>query len=256
MKVVILAGGFGTRLSEETAKMPKPLVEIGGKPIIWHIMKYYAHYGFDDFVIALGYMGDKLKRYFLDYDYLSSDFSIDMANGTIQKLNAKKEKWKVHLVDTGLDTMTGGRLLRLKPFIGQETFMMTYGDGLCNVDLKKLHEFHKAHGKKATVTAVRPQARFGGMKFENHRVTKFAEKLQADEGWINGGFFVLEPSVLESIQNDTTVWEREPLESMVAASELMAYEHEGFWHCMDTLRDKKSLEDLWTSKNTPWQVWS
>lgn len=256
MKVVILAGGLGTRLSEETYSTPKPLVEIGGKPILWHIMKHFAHHGHTEFYIALGYLGDRIKKYFLDYDYINSDLSLDFGAGKIKKLKEKKDKWKVNLIDTGSSTMTGGRILRMKPFI-DEPFFMTYGDGVCNVDLDKLVKFHKSHKKHATVTAVRPQARFGAINFDSKsgRVDSFAEKSQTNEGWINGGFFVLEPQVFKHISGDDAVWEKDPMESLVRKDQLMAYQHGGFWHCMDTLRDKKALEELWHTNNPPWKVW-
>jgi glucose-1-phosphate cytidylyltransferase len=255
MKVVILAGGLGTRLTEETETRPKPMIEIGGRPILWHIMKIYAHHNFREFVVALGYKGEVIKRYFLDYAKLQSDFTVNLASGDVMRRASQPEDWTVHLVDTGIATNTGGRLKRLAPFLGRETFMATYGDGVANVDVSALVEFHRQHGKLATATAVRPPARFGGLVFEGERIVKFTEKPQVGEGWINGGFFVLEPGVLEYIANDQTSWEREPLERLAADGQLMAYRHGDFWQCMDTLRDHRLLEGLWAGSNAPWKVW-
>lgn len=255
MKVVILAGGFGSRLSEETQVKPKPLVEVGGRPLLWHILKGYAHYDFQEFVIALGYKGEAIKHYFLDYSRLNSNFTVQVASGDVLRQNPAVDNWVVHLVDTGVHTMTGGRLKRLENVIGRETFVATYGDGVANIDLQRLLQFHREHGKLATVTAVRPPARFGGLRFENHRVLEFTEKPQIGEGWINGGFFVLEPEVFGYIDGDATIWEREPLENLVADGELMAYPHDGFWQCMDTIRDHRLLEQLWASGEAPWKVW-
>jgi glucose-1-phosphate cytidylyltransferase len=255
MKVVILAGGFGTRLTEETEAKPKPMVEIGGKPILWHIMKGYAHYGFKEFAIALGYKGEIIKRYFLDYARLQSSFSVNLASGDMMRREGLSDDWTVHLMDTGLSTMTGGRIKRLASLLGRESFMATYGDGVCNVDLNALLAFHRRHGKLATITAVRPPARFGGIMFDGDRVAEFTEKPQAGEGWINGGFFVLEPEVLEYIAADETHFEREPLERLATDGQLMAYKHSEFWQCMDTLRDLRLLESLWSSGNAPWKVW-
>ncbi len=255
MNVVILAGGFGTRLSEETVVKPKPMVEIGGKPILWHIMNIYSAYGFNEFIIALGYKGEMIKEYFLNYYYNQSDLIIDLKSGKVSAENNNFKDWVVHLVDTGLNSMTGGRLHRLKDRLKGETFMLTYGDGVSNVDLKKLVEFHEFHGKIATVTAVRPSARFGGMKFDGNNVIEFTEKPQTGEGWINGGFFVFEPAVFDYLHGDDTVLEADPLENLAKDGQLMAYKHEGFWQCMDTLRDKKLLEELWESGNAPWKVW-
>ncbi len=255
MKVVILAGGFGTRLTEETESKPKPMVEIGGRPILWHLMKHYAHHGFREFVVALGYKGDVIKRYFLDYPKINSNFAVNLASGDIMRRNGCYDDWTVHLIDTGIHTKTGGRLKRLSSILGHETFMATYGDGVCNVDLNTLLRFHRQHGKLATVTAVRPPARFGGLIFDGDRVVEFTEKPQVGEGWINGGFFVLEPEVLEYIHNDDTTWEQEPLERLAAEGQLMAYRHDEFWQCMDTLRDLRLLEHLWTSGQAPWKVW-
>jgi glucose-1-phosphate cytidylyltransferase len=255
MKVVILAGGLGTRLTEETETRPKPMIEIGGRPILWHIMKIYAHHNFREFVLALGYKGEVIKRFFLDFAKIQSDFTVNLASGDVMRRGSQPEDWTVHLVDTGVATNTGGRLKRLAPILGRETFMATYGDGVANVDVTALVEFHRQHGKLATATAVRPPARFGGLVFEGERIVKFTEKPQVGEGWINGGFFVLEPGVLEYIANDQTSWEREPLERLAADGQLMAYRHGDFWQCMDTLRDHRLLEGLWAGSNAPWKVW-
>ena len=255
MKTIILAGGLGTRLSEETEVKPKPMVEIGGKPILWHIMKRYAHFGFNEFAVALGYKGDVIKRYFLDYARLNSSFTVHLGSGDVLRQRACPEDWTVHLVDTGIQTITGGRVKRMRSLIGRETFMMTYGDGVCNIHLAKLLDFHQRHGKLATVTAVRPPARFGGLIFDGDRVTQFTEKPQAGEGWINGGFFVLEPGVLEYIAGDETHFEREPLENLASDGELMAYRHDDFWQCVDTLRDLRLLENLWATGKAPWKMW-
>jgi glucose-1-phosphate cytidylyltransferase len=231
------------------------MVEIGGRPILWHIMKHYAHYGFKEFVIALGYKGDVIKRYFLDYAKLQSSFSVNLASGDVMRRNGCVDDWTVDLMDTGNQTMTGGRLKRLGPVLGRETFMATYGDGVGNVDLGALLAFHHRHGKLATITAVRPPARFGGLVFSGDRIVEFTEKPQVGEGWINGGFFVLEPGVLEYVQGDETTFEAEPLERLATEGELMAYKHTDFWQCMDTLRDLRSLEGLWSSGKAPWRVW-
>jgi glucose-1-phosphate cytidylyltransferase len=255
LKTIILAGGMGTRLAEETAIVPKPLVEIGGKPILWHIMNIYGAHGYNEFVCALGYKAHLIKEYFLNFYALNNDLSIDLSNGksTItEKLNLD---WRVHLIDTGLNTMTGGRVGRLQQYVGNETFMLTYGDGVGDIDIKKLIAFHKSHGKLATVTAVRPPARFGELSFEGDRIAKFAEKPQTGEGWINGGFFVLEPKVFDYMSSDETVLEREPMEQLAADGQLMAFRHPGFWQPMDTIRDKKYLEGLWESGEAPWKVW-
>lgn len=255
MKVVILAGGFGTRLSEETIVKPKPMVETGGKPILWHIMNIYDAYGFNEFVVALGYKGESIKEYFLNYHNLQSDLTVSLKTGEVTASKNCCRDWTVHLIDTGLNTMTGGRLYRLKDKLKGESFMLTYGDGVSNIDINKLLEFHKSHGKKATITAVKPSARFGGMKFNGDRVIEFTEKPQAGEGWINGGFFVFEPEVFKYLSGDQTVLEKEPLENLAKDGQLMAYKHEGFWQCMDTLRDKQLLEKLWESGKAPWKVW-
>ena len=256
MKVVILAGGFGTRLSEETHLKPKPMVEIGGKPILWHIMKIYSAYGFNEFIICLGYKGYIIKEFFANYFLYMADVTIDLGTNSIEVHNAKAEPWKVTLVDTGLCTQTGGRIKRIQPYIGNETFMLTYGDGVADVDIKKLLEFHKSHGKYATVTAVQPPGRFGGLILNSgNQVLAFKEKPKGDGAWINGGFFVLEPQVFDYIEGDDTPWEAEPLMRLAEEGQLMAYKHTGFWQCMDTLRDKKYLEKLWDSGKAPWKVW-
>jgi glucose-1-phosphate cytidylyltransferase len=255
MKVVILAGGYGTRLSEETETRPKPMVEIGGKPILWHIMKHYAHYGFTEFCVALGYKGEMIKRYFLDYARLNRSFTVQFPSGDVLRHGTCQDDWTVHLMDTGLQTITGGRIKRLTSLIGRETFMMTYGDGVANVDLTKLLAFHRENKKLATVTAVRPPARFGGLVFNGNSVVKFTEKPQVGEGWINGGYFVLEPEVLDYIAGDETHWEAEPLERLAAEGQLVAYRHDDFWQCMDTLRDLRLVESLWSSGKAPWKVW-
>lgn len=254
MKTVILAGGLGTRLSEETAIKPKPMVEIGGKPILWHIMNIYGHHGFKDFVIALGYKGEVIKEYFLDYYHHQSDLTIDLKTGIVTTANNVVRDWVVHLVDTGMNSMTGGRLHRLRDHLTKETFMLTYGDGVCSVDIAKLVAFHKSHGKIATVTAVRPTARFGGITFNGEQVINFKEKPQTGEGWINGGFFVFEPGVFDYLRGDETVLEADPLERLARDGQLMAYRHEGFWQCMDTIRDKNHLEELWNN-GAPWKIW-
>ncbi|MCH8196002.1 MAG: glucose-1-phosphate cytidylyltransferase [Chloroflexi bacterium] len=253
MKVVLLAGGMGTRLSEETAVRPKPLVEIGGRPILWHIMQTYAAWGYKEYVVALGYKGQQIKEYFLNYYYLERDISIQLQTGTVTVTNGEREDWTVHLVDTGLDTQTGGRVKRLKDRLGDETFMLTYGDGVADIDIARLVDFHRAHGKLATITAVRPPARYGGLTFKGDQVTRFDEKPQLGEGWVSGGFFVLEPQVMDYIAGDETLFEREPLERLAADGQLMAYKHTGFWQGMDTLRDVRLLEDLWQRGQAPWR---
>jgi glucose-1-phosphate cytidylyltransferase len=255
MRTVILAGGLGTRLAEQTDVVPKPMVRIGGQPILWHIMQIYAASGFNEFVLALGYKADVVKNYFLNYYYLQNDFSLSVRDGKLDAHDGKQDDdWLVHLLDTGIETQTGGRLKRLGPWL-DETFMMTYGDGVADIDLRRLVEFHRAHGKLATVTAVRPPSRFGGLVFDGDHVAEFVEKPQIGEGWINGGFFVLEPGVLEYIDAYETIFEREPLERLAAERELVAYRHEGFWQPMDTLRDVRLLESLWESGQVPWKVW-
>ena len=257
-KAVILAGGLGTRLAEETETKPKPMAEIGGKPMLWHIMRSYAHHGFSDFVVALGYKGEVIKDYFRDFYTLNNNLSVDLGSGTTKVHENRSDEhvdWKVALVSTGLHTQTGGRVKRLKEWIGKDTFFLTYGDGVANVDLRKLYNFHKQHGKLATITAVRPSARFGELAMDGDRVTHFIEKPQTHSGWINGGFFVLEPKVLDYIESDETIWERGPLEKLASKGELMAFQHDGFWQCMDTLREKRLLESLWQSGEAPWKVW-
>ncbi len=255
MKVGILAGGVGTRLAEETEVRPKPMIEIGGKPILWHIMKQYAHYDFKEFVIALGYKGEYIKRYMIDYSPLGSNLTVHLGSGAVRVHDGEKEDWTVELVDTGQSTATGGCIKRLAPYMGNETFMLTWGDGVSTVDLEGLLEFHRAHGRLATVTAVRPPARFGKLELNGDEVVEFSEKPQIGEGWINGAFFVLEPAVFDYIEGDDTQWEREPLEGLARDRQLMAYRHGDFWQCMDTLRDKKLLESLWQKGQAQWKVW-
>ncbi len=255
MKTVILAGGLGTRLSEETDMKPKPMTEIGGKPVLWHIMKIYSHYGFDDFVICLGYKGYMIKEWFANYFLHNADVTIKLKENKVLTHKSKSEEWTVSLIDTGLHTMTGGRVKKVKDYLDGETFMMTYGDGVGSVDIKKVLEFHKSHGKLATMTAVQPPGRFGLIETKEDRVMTFAEKPTGEGAWVNGGFFVLEPEVLKYIKDDDTIWERKSLEALAAEGELMAYKHRGFWKPMDTLRDKRELETLWESKKAPWKVW-
>jgi len=254
MKVVIFAGGLGSRLSEETESKPKPMVEIGGRPILWHIMKHYAHHGLKEFVVALGYRGEVIKRWFLDMAELDGSFTLSLGDRRVVRHDRPLDDWKLVLIDTGVETQTGGRLAKVAPLLRDGTFMLTYGDGLCDLDLGKLLAFHRAHGKLATITAVRPPARFGELEFEGDLVKRFSEKPQLGEGWINGGFFVLEPGVLDLIPGDVH-WEREPLERLAAAGQLMAYRHESFWQCMDTLREKRLLDSLWVKGRAPWKVW-
>jgi glucose-1-phosphate cytidylyltransferase len=256
VKVAILAGGVGSRLSEETISKPKPMVEIGGRPILWHIMKHYHHHGFDDFVIALGYKGELIKRWMLDLAALQGDITVHVGRGRVEKHEGERDDWTVKLVETGLDTQTGGRVKRLAPHLGDGTFMLTWGDGVSDIDLVRLLEFHRSHGKLATMTAVRPPARFGHMELVGEVVSEFSEKPQAREGWINGAFFVLEPQVIDYIDDDMTHWEREPLERLAAEGQLMAYRHESFWQCMDTLRDRVLLESMWESGDAPWRTWA
>lgn len=256
MKVAILAGGVGSRLAEETEVKPKPMVEIGGKPMLWHIMMYYSHFGFNEFVIALGYKGEVIKKYMIDYCSLNSDLSIEMGTGKVTLKAGFISNWHVELVDTGMETLTGGRIKRLQHILGNETFMLTWGDGVSNVDLDDLLAFHKSHGRLATLTAVRPTARFGHLEMAGDRVIEFSEKPQTKEGWINGAFFVLEPAIFDYIDGDATQWEKEPLERLASENQLMAFRHESFWQCMDTLREKKYLESLWASGKAPWRVWT
>lgn len=257
MKVAILAGGKGTRLAEETEIRPKPMVTIGGRPILWHIMSHYAHYGHKDFYIALGYKGEVIKRFIVDNSLLQGDLTVDLKKGSVSNRANDMEEldWVVNLIETGEETQTGGRIKRLAQHIGRETFMLTWGDGVSNVDLDKLLSFHRSHGRLATVTAVRPPARYGRLDIEGDRVAQFAEKPQLSEGWINGAFFVLEPQVFDYIDGDDIVWEREPLERLTAERQLMAYRHDSFWQCMDTLREKHILEELWQHGDAPWKVW-
>jgi len=257
MKIVILAGGMGTRLSEETDLKPKPMAEIGEKPMLWHIMKIYSHYGFNDFIICLGYKGYLIKEYFANYFLHQADVTIDMKTNKMEVHHKKAEPWKVTMVDTGLNTMTGGRIKRVQEYIGKNPFMLTYGDGVADINLKNLIAFHKKHGGYATITAIQPLGRFGAVEIGNKdRVEAFKEKPQGDGAWINGGFFVLEPEVFNYIKDgDSTIWERSPLERLAADGKLSAYTHDGFWKCMDTLRDKIELENLWKSGKAPWKVW-
>ena len=257
MRVVILAGGLGSRLAEETVVVPKPMVEIGGWPVLWHIMRIYAEQQFDEFVIALGYKGEVIKRYFFDYQALRGSLTIDLATRRVTPHDQQADNWKIHLVETGADTNTGGRVLRLRPFLQDETFMLTYGDGVADIDLRAVLAFHHGHGKLATVTAVRPPARFGGLTIDGAGAVKtFSEKPQIGEGWINGGFMVLEPGIFKYLAEDDGSLEADALEAIAADGQLMAYRHSGFWQCMDTLRDKRQLEHLWTSGSAPWKLWA
>ena len=252
MKTIILAGGFGSRLEEETTAKPKPMVEIGGKPLLWHVMSIYAQHGFSDFVVACGYRADVIKAYFHSFFVHNSDWTINLKDGTREELRVATPDWRITLVDTGLHTMTGGRIRRLRDYIGDQRFMATYGDGVGNVDIRGLLAFHEAHGKLATVTAVRPPARFGGIELDGDRVGRFSEKPQASAGWINGGFFVFEPGIFDYLLDDETSLERAPLEQLAAEGELMAFRHTGFWQPMDTLREKRLLESLWHDGTRPW----
>jgi glucose-1-phosphate cytidylyltransferase len=254
MKTILLAGGLGTRLSEYTDLVPKPMVTIGGKPILWHIMNSYAAQGHKDFYVALGYKAEIVKEYFLNYRALSSNFTVNLGTGQLSALQTDPVDWQVTLVDTGADTLTGGRVKRLASFVQDETFMLTYGDGLSNVNIEGLLDFHRSHGRLVTVTAVHPAARFGELTLKENQVTSFSEKPQVSEGWINGGYFVCEPDFLDLIAGDHTVLEKEPLEKAAALGELMAYCHDGFWQCMDTKRDRDALEALWESKKAPWRL--
>lgn len=257
MKVVLLAGGFGTRISEESHLKPKPMIEICEQPILWHIMKSYSHYGFNEFIICAGYKQHVIKEYFADYYLHRSDITFDFSKqNQITVHNNEAEPWKVTVVDTGLNTMTGGRIKRIQKYVGEETFMMTYGDGVCDIDLNELVKFHKSHHKLATMTAIQPGGRFGTLEIESDStVSRFAEKRKEDGGWINGGYMVLEPDVFRYIENDTTILEREPLEQLSAQGQLAAYCHNGFWQCMDTMRDKELLDSLWANNRAPWKVW-
>lgn len=256
MKAVILAGGFGTRLSEETTLRPKPMVEIGGRPILWHIMKIFEAGGVTEFIVALGYKGEVIKQYFLDFYAIHNDISIDLASGRTTIHDGNQPNWKVHLVDTGLATQTGGRLRRLRSWLqDDDDFLFTYGDGVADIDIRKLVAYHRAHGRKATVTTVRPPARFGNLTFEGDTVTNFHEKPEEGEGWINGGYFVLNRAAIDVIDDDASIWEREPVERLVASGDLVGYRHFGFWSCMDTLKEKNLLEDMWSTGKAPWKIW-
>lgn len=255
MKVVILAGGLGTRLAEETEIKPKPMVEIGGRPILWHIMKHYAHYGFMEFIIALGYKGEVIKRYFVEETTLRGSITVEMRTNKVIVQNETHEDWIVHLVNTGLESNTGGRIGRLRSYLDNETFMLTYGDGVSNVDLGALLAVHRNNGRIVTLTAVRPPARFGGLIFEGELISQFTEKPQIGEGWINGGFMVMEPRVLDYISSDSTNLEAHVLELLAVEGQLAAYRHEFFWQCMDTMRDKRQLESMWQEGNAPWKTW-
>ena len=256
MKVAILAGGLGTRLAEETEVRPKPMIEIGGYPILWHIMKIYAAQGFKEFFVALGYKGEIIKRYFMDYYSLNGSMTVSLANGKTEILEGECcEDWKVHLMDTGQETMTGGRIKRLEPYLKDAPFMVTYGDGVADVNIKELLDFHRSHGKKATVTAVRPPARYGELLINEDSTTNFSEKPQTHAGWINGGFLIFEPSVFDYLPDDNSTLEIDALEHLANEGELVAFRHYGFWQCMDTLRDKRQLEAAWESGNPPWKVW-
>ena len=254
MKVIILAGGFGTRLSEYTEAIPKPMVSIGGRPILWHIMNTYAHFGHNDFHLALGYKAEVIKEYFLHYRSLNADFTVDLGNGDITSHQTDEIDWKVTLVHTGLESMTGGRVKRMQPYIGNEPFLLTYGDGVADIDINALVDFHKSHGKMVTVSAVHPGARFGELDMEGDRVASFKEKPQTTQGWINGGYFVIEPAFFDLIDGDSTILERAPLEKAAEMGELMAFRHDGFWQCMDTKRDRDSLEEMWQEGKAPWAV--
>jgi len=255
MKVLLLAGGFGTRLSEETDIRPKPMADIGGRPIIWHIMKGYSHYGFNEFVVLLGYKGYYIKEYFGNYFLHQSDVTIDLSTNGMEVHNNTSEPWKVTLLETGQDTMTGGRIKRAKDFIGNEPFLLTYGDGVSDVDLSELISFHKKHGKLITMTAVQPEGRFGALETDGNRVESFLEKPKGDGSWINGGFFVCQPEVLNYIKDDNTVFEQEPLQQLAKDGQLFNYRHQGFWKCMDTLRDKKVLNEMWADGQAKWKTW-
>lgn len=257
MKVVLLAGGYGTRIAEETSIKPKPMVEIGGKPILWHIMKIYSHYGFNEFVILLGYKGYFIKEYFANYFLHQSDITIDMQTNKMEVHNNTSEPWKVTLVDTGLDTMTGGRIKRAQSYIGNETFLLTYGDGISDIDIAKSVAFHKAHGKAVTMTAIQPEARFGNLDIDdNENIKKFIEKPKSEAGWINGGFFICEPKVFEYLsENEECVFEQGPLQKLALDGNMVAYKHSGFWQPMDTLRDNQKLNRLWRENKAPWKVW-
>ena len=254
MKVIILAGGFGTRLSEYTDIIPKPMVTVGGRPILWHIMRSYAHFGHKDFYLALGYKAEVIKEYFLHYRSLNADFTVDLSNGAVEPHQTDETDWRVTLVHTGLESMTGGRVKRMQSFIGNEPFMLTYGDGVADIDIRALLKFHRSHGKMVTVSAVHPGARFGELEMNGNEVVSFQEKPQTGQGWINGGYFIVEPKFFDLIEGDQTILERAPLEKAAALGELMAYHHDGYWQCMDTKRDRDHLEELWDSGKAPWRV--
>lgn len=255
MKVIILAGGLGTRLQEETIIKPKPMVEIGGQPMLWHIMKIFSQYGFNDFAVAMGYKAEVIRDYFLNYYYHHCNFTVHLKDGSIDIQDGHSDEWNVYLADTGVNTMTGGRIKRLQEWVNGETFMLTYGDGVADININQLVEFHNNNKKIATVTAVRPPSRFGGLSINNEQVEKFTEKPQIGEGWINGGFFVLEPEVFTYLKDDQTIFEHEPLEKLSAEGQLMAYKHNSFWQCMDTIRDVQYLENLWSTGKAPWRKW-
>ena len=255
MKAVILAGGLGTRISEETSTRPKPMVEIGGKPMLWHIMKIYSAHGINDFIVCLGYKGYMIKEYFANYFLHMSDVTFDMVGNKMEVHQNSAEPWRVTLVDTGETTMTGGRLRRVRAYLDDEDFCLTYGDGVSDVNIRHLVEFHKQEGGLATLTAVQPPGRFGAINMEKHRITSFEEKPQGDGGWINGGFFVLSPKVIDYVESDATLWEKEPLDRLARQGDLSAFMHKGFWYAMDTLRDKNHLEELWSSGKAPWKTW-
>jgi len=255
MKVVILSGGFGTRLAEETTIKPKPMVSIGEKPILWHIMKHYSHYGHNEFLIALGYKGELVKQYFIDYHYMTSDITVNLVDGRAEVISKKGENWQVHLIDTGMNTKTGGRLRRLKSWLGNESFMLTYGDGVSDINLHELLEFHRQQNLLVTLTSVRPPARFGNISFKSNIVESFMEKPQAGGGWINGGFMVFEPGIFDFLKKDQDSLEKDALENVAKAKQLAAFRHKGFWQCMDTMRDVRYLNSLWESSAPPWKLW-
>lgn len=254
MKTIILCGGLGSRLSEETVVKPKPMVEIGNYPILWHILNIYSHYGYNDFVLALGYKANYIKDYFLNFRNRNSNITIELKSGNLSFSNTMVPNWNISMIDTGINSMTGGRLLRLKKFLKRERFMLTYGDGVSDINIKKLVEFHKSHGKLATVSAVRPTARFGGITIKQGKVQSFKEKPQTGEGWINGGFFIFEPEIFDYLEDDSTILEQSPLENLTKDKQLMAYEHQGYWQCMDTVRERDTLRELWDNNNAPWKL--
>jgi glucose-1-phosphate cytidylyltransferase len=254
MKVIILAGGYGTRLAEYTELIPKPMVLIGDKPIIWHIMRTYAHFGFKDFYLALGYKAEVIKEYFLNYRSLNADFTVDLSTGVVESHQIDDSDWRVTMIHTGLESMTGGRIKRLREYIGKETFLLTYGDGVADINIKELVKFHKSHGKMVTISAVHPGARFGELEIENNKIISFKEKPQTSQGWINGGYFVIEPDFFDLITGDSTILEQDPLEMAASIGELMAFQHHGYWQCLDTKRDRDHLEKLWQNEEAPWKV--